>query len=405
MADPMYPLFPILVFITFIITLIPLPWHLQQWNAGTCLFMLWTSSVCLVLFTNSVVWSGNTANVAPVWCDISSQIIIASNAGLAASTVCISRRLYCITALRGAYATKAERRRALGEDLSISIGIPLAVCVSHLIVQPYRFQIIEDVGCYPSTYDSLLAYLLYYIWSIAMGFVALFYGCLALRQFHLRRAEISKLKSMKSINNDTSSTTEFLTVSRYIRLFILALIHVLCTIPVGIYYIYVSATQMAIAIAQGEPRRDWTKIQYIPSSVWRSDATMYSCIEINRWMPVFCGVVFFGIFGFASEARGRYKMWWRCIINRIHGRGGGEVFSHKLRSSWRWTPKSNRDSQLSGSEADKSSKHLLSHQHQNSYSSTFTPGVPMTPDPIMPHSSFLEYDDVELQPVSSSDSD
>lgn len=70
MADSTYPLFPIISFIGFIIALIPLPWHLQAWNSGTCYYMMWASLACLNQFVNSVVWAGNAVNWAPIWCDI-----------------------------------------------------------------------------------------------------------------------------------------------------------------------------------------------------------------------------------------------------------------------------------------------------------------------------------------------
>ncbi|KAK7032507.1 a-factor receptor [Paramarasmius palmivorus] len=384
MADPSFPLFPILTFITFVVTLIPLPWHLQQWNAGTCAFMLWTSSVCFVFFVNSLVWSGSVANVAPVWCDIASQIIIAANAGLAASTVCISRRLYYITALKGAYATKAEVR--LFPQSS-----------QHLIVQPYRFQIIEDVGCYPSTYNSLLAYVLYYMWSIALGLVALVYACLALRQYHIRRAELSKLMPMKTIDSDKTVSAESLTVSRYFRLMVLALIHVVCTIPLGIYSIYLSATQMPTGVAQGEPKRNWTHVQEVPSSVWRADPVSYGLTEMNRWMYIFCGLLFFAIFGFASEARKRYKMWWNCIGSRVRRGNGGECFPRGLRHpSWRWTPNTSRNSKMSETTivgSENSIKHLLSHERSYS-SSTYKPSDVADSD----------LESVQLHPMSASES-
>lgn len=56
--------------IGLVLSLIPLWWHLESWNVGTCMFMIWTALACLVYFVDSVVWSGNTINWAPVWCDI-----------------------------------------------------------------------------------------------------------------------------------------------------------------------------------------------------------------------------------------------------------------------------------------------------------------------------------------------
>lgn len=70
MADPTYPLFPIVAFLGFILALVPFPWHLQAWNAGTCTFMVWASLASLIQFVDSIIWNGNAINSAPIWCDI-----------------------------------------------------------------------------------------------------------------------------------------------------------------------------------------------------------------------------------------------------------------------------------------------------------------------------------------------
>ena len=56
--------------IGFLLSLIPLWSHLQSRNVGTCMYMIWTAIACLIHFVDSIVWSGNTINWAPVWCDI-----------------------------------------------------------------------------------------------------------------------------------------------------------------------------------------------------------------------------------------------------------------------------------------------------------------------------------------------
>lgn len=70
MSDPTFPFFPIMAGLGFFIALIPLPWHLEAWNSGTCYYMMWTAIACLNLFVNSVLWSSDAINRAPVWCDI-----------------------------------------------------------------------------------------------------------------------------------------------------------------------------------------------------------------------------------------------------------------------------------------------------------------------------------------------
>jgi pheromone a factor receptor len=70
MLDALYPLFSVFAFLGFFLVLIPLPWHLQAWNSGTCFYMMWASLACLNQFVNSVVWADDSINRAPVWCDI-----------------------------------------------------------------------------------------------------------------------------------------------------------------------------------------------------------------------------------------------------------------------------------------------------------------------------------------------
>lgn len=65
-----YPLFPVFAFLGFFLVLIPLPWHIQAWNVGTCAYILWASVACLLELVNSLVWRNNVLNPTPVWCDI-----------------------------------------------------------------------------------------------------------------------------------------------------------------------------------------------------------------------------------------------------------------------------------------------------------------------------------------------
>lgn len=78
MGDPTYPLFSIFAFIGFVVGLIPMTWHLQSWNSGTCIYMIWASFASLIEFVDSIVWNGSVRNPAPVWCDICAYMFSAS---------------------------------------------------------------------------------------------------------------------------------------------------------------------------------------------------------------------------------------------------------------------------------------------------------------------------------------
>ena len=127
MLDPTYPLIPIASFLSFVIVLIPLPWHLQAWNVGTCAYMIWTAIAALNQFINSVVWANDAINRAPVWCDIcesnfclrgrassdivlASRIIIATNVAVPCASLTITRRLYKISRVQSVISSPKEVR-------------------------------------------------------------------------------------------------------------------------------------------------------------------------------------------------------------------------------------------------------------------------------------------------------
>lgn len=119
-----YPLFPILSFLGFLISLVPLPWHIKSMNAGTTFYMLWTSIACLNHFINALIWKGNVYMNAPAWCEICTssrprrslcadifsafRIKIGAAVGIPLSTLCIMRQLYLITRIDYAMTTRAE---------------------------------------------------------------------------------------------------------------------------------------------------------------------------------------------------------------------------------------------------------------------------------------------------------
>jgi len=48
--------------------------------------------------------------------------------------------------------------------------------ISDVVVQPHRFDILEDVGCYPVIYTTLPAYFLVYMWPVLLGSISFVYS-------------------------------------------------------------------------------------------------------------------------------------------------------------------------------------------------------------------------------------
>ncbi|KIJ93455.1 hypothetical protein K443DRAFT_684535 [Laccaria amethystina LaAM-08-1] len=306
MADLTYPLFPIFAFLGFILAIIPLPWHLQALNSGTCFFMIWAALACLNQFVNSVTWAGNALNPAPVWCEISIRIMMGASVGIPASSLCINRRLYKIASVQSATITVAEKRRAVVIDSIICLLFPLLYIALQYVVQGHRFNIFEDIGCYPALYNTLLTYFISSMWPILIGLVSAVYCFLSLRSFARRRAEFSQFL--------TSHTS--LTVGRYFRLMALAMTEICFTIPLSIFMIWLNATSSPIG-----PWRSWddthfafSRIEQIPAVLWRSNHILVMAMEFSRWVTPLCAFTFFAFFGFADEAKRHYRLAFRSMV-------------------------------------------------------------------------------------------
>ncbi|KIJ20491.1 hypothetical protein PAXINDRAFT_161032 [Paxillus involutus ATCC 200175] len=139
------------------------------------MYMIWTSLGCLIMFVNSIVWNDNVVNWAPVWCDISTRYVVGASIGIPASSLCINRRLYYIMKLQSLSYGKKEKRREIMVDASIGVGFPCVV-MALLCVQGHRFDIYEQIGCYPATMNTLPAYFLVFMWPLLVGLISMVYA-------------------------------------------------------------------------------------------------------------------------------------------------------------------------------------------------------------------------------------
>lgn len=264
--------------------------------------MIWTATVCLVEFINALIWQGNVDNVAPVWCDITAQIILGYSVGVNASSLCISRRLYKITCIRTVSVTHEDKRRGIIEDLCVAVGIPVLALVLHIIVHPHRFDILENIGCYPVTYNTLPAYFLWLMWPLLLAVASFIYAGLTLRSFFRRRAEFAMLIS--SQGNSSMNT------SRYLRLMILALVNMLFALPLGIYVIYIGSKGVRLVpwVSWADTHYGFSRVDKVPALIWRGDYNYEIAVELTRWLSIFCAFLFFALFGFANEAKKQYRL-------------------------------------------------------------------------------------------------
>ncbi|KAI9509889.1 STE3-domain-containing protein [Russula earlei] len=292
-------------FIGFVMCAIPLYWHLEAWNVGTCLYMIWTGLGCLIQCVNSIAWNKNTTNKAPFWCDISIHVQLGLNVAISACSLCINRRLYKIATAKTVVVTSSEKRRAVIIDLFIGFGIPILQIIVAYVVSMHRYIIFEDFGpCYflgnmPPTF------VLFSAWPLAIGCVSFFYCSMSIYNLYMRGRQLNQISSV--INR-----------SRYFRLMALASIDMFASIPLSLY-ILVRNAQLGIDpwISWSDTHRNYSQVPQVSASHWKNHKDTANSLEMYRWLLVACAFVFFAFFGFADEACQRYHLAYTSLAHRI----------------------------------------------------------------------------------------
>lgn len=261
--------------------------------------MLWSALACLNQFINSVVWAGNYRNSAPAWCEISIRIMMGSGVGIPAASLCINRRLYKIASVQAVSSTRAEKRRDILVDTAICVGFPIIYLVLVSAVQGHRFDILEDIGCFPAIYNTIPTYFISTMWPLVIGLVSAGYCIATLYSFNQRRLAFSSFLR----SNQTS-----LTFGRYFRLMALAMTDVLLSSPLAIFSIWVNATATPIFpyISWADTHYGFSRVDTYPALFWRSNHISASGIQFSRWIGPACAIIFFAFFGVADEARKNY---------------------------------------------------------------------------------------------------
>ncbi|KAF7974532.1 hypothetical protein HWV62_13763 [Athelia sp. TMB] len=287
--------------------------------------MMWTGLGCLIYFINGVVWADNVIVTHPLWCDITSRFMTGMAVGIPCAALCIQRRLYLIATVRSVTTTKAEKRRAIYVDLAIGVGIPVLEMILQVVVQGHRFDVYETFGCFPTTYGTPVAYALVLTWPTIIGMISACYCTLTIIALAKRRSEYNTMLSNGGVNS-----------SRYLRLMALAAIDVLCTTPLSAYLsIYLNAVS-------GIPAwKGWADTHYqfntwgqYPTFVWASNYDFALSIELSKWSPFMCAIVFFAFFGFAQEARKNYRLAFDSVARKVGYTTSGGMSSGGVSSSF-----------------------------------------------------------------------
>ncbi|KAJ6488396.1 pheromone A receptor-domain-containing protein, partial [Mycena vulgaris] len=95
--------------------------------------------------------------------------MMGASVGLPAASLCINRRLCHLATVRTVVITTAEKRCAVLIGLLICGLFSALYVTAQNIDQGHRFDILDEISCYPALFNSLPTYLISSMWPLLIG--------------------------------------------------------------------------------------------------------------------------------------------------------------------------------------------------------------------------------------------
>ncbi|KAI9892337.1 MAG: a-factor receptor [Vezdaea aestivalis] len=293
---------PVLSFLSILSTLPPLVWHWQNRNVAACSLIIWISfAATIFIFTNALIWPTDDVTTwwnGHVFCDIQAKIQWPAIGGISASLCAVMRNLAKVMEVdrNSIIPSKAERRRALAADLVLCWGYPILFIPLHYVVQPNRYDISTVSGCIATYDESWPSIVLAFIWPPIFCALTCYYSVLVITRLIRYRKQFSEVMSScePSINK-----------SRFLRLFIMAMILLVVNFPIQIYLLYRNLAYPLNKYSWSEIHGpEWNTIHKIPTG---------GQVVFDRWLKISAGFLVFFCFGLGTDALRMYCKWLRAI--------------------------------------------------------------------------------------------
>ncbi|KAF5309260.1 hypothetical protein D9619_012750 [Psilocybe cf. subviscida] len=305
-----------IAFLSALSVLLPLPWHWRNGNVATLSIIAWLFVINIVYGVNAAVWANDVITRVPVWCDITTKLIIGSTTALPAAGLCVCIRLYKACAARGKPVSTNLRNVRIWEFVAC-YGIPCLFMALHYIVQGHRFDIIETLGCRPALYFSVPAIILVLAPPIVISFIALIYGVLALIQIYIHYQ--SFLSSRKDVDSDGN-----LSLPQYVRLMVMALTQILWVTTVSTFCFALNLKLNSLMVYDS-----WADVHWQFSAVWSVPLMLiqpnqYQFLYVAWYIVPVSTLIFVALFSFGEDAVEEYRRCFKWIYERgrLHWVGG-----------------------------------------------------------------------------------
>ncbi|CAE6486894.1 unnamed protein product [Rhizoctonia solani] len=200
-----------------------------------------------------------------------------------------------------------QKRRDAIVDLCLGVLFPIIVMALHYVVQPTRYNLIENIGCWPSIHVTILAIPMVFMWPIIISCVSFVYCTLALRGF---------LKARRQFNQVLSHSGSGINISRYFRLMALSSEEILFAIPFASYLLKQNLTIIPQTpwISWESTHKDYNTILTTPWTILQEAKPEFNAVMISLWVLPAGGFLFFIWFGLSGEAFTAYKNFFYTVI-------------------------------------------------------------------------------------------
>ncbi|WFC94238.1 a-factor receptor [Malassezia brasiliensis] len=295
MSDVALPIFNI---ISVLLTILPTPLHWRARNFAILLLIVWLTIGNLNTFINRTVWMKRSANVAPVWCDISVKLMSLVTMGIISATFCIAQKLKAIASMR---RTNEGPRFQLIYEICLCFVLPLVYTLLTFLSQGHRFNIIEGQGCSPAIFLSPISIIIDYGIPLTLSLTSIIYSLIALKHFLVHKHDFQALleKSGSALSTKT-----------FLRMISFTLIDLFISFPV-----LLTEFTLELLYKKAGPYTSWDVIHHQFSRVVEypayvldnSEGQKFNTVtEMSAWAVCTSGIIFFLLFGFSIDARADY---------------------------------------------------------------------------------------------------
>ncbi|KIJ25317.1 hypothetical protein M422DRAFT_193606 [Sphaerobolus stellatus SS14] len=293
-----HPEFPIVSFLLVPFLLSSLPSHVRAKSVAIISLVAWLTVMNLIRGINSIIWADNVVIKLQVWCDITTKLLVGFTFAVPLSALCICRQLEQVSSTRQTYISHTDKRRRMIFEAFLCFGVPMIFMGLHYIVQGHRYDLLEEFGCYPTSYFSLASVFLMWVPPLIISLISMMLALAAFHHFLKRRIEFASV-----LRNSNSAISP----ARYFRLMALAVFEIFWDTGTNIYILYYNTfTGLRPWISWQNVHSNFSRVGLFP--IFLVPTQYHIQTVIQWWIIPISSVAFILFFGFGEEAKNDYRV-------------------------------------------------------------------------------------------------